>query len=68
MRPAKLNKSEGSSPLLAVVCPTCKANIGRYCTKPNGERQVIAHKTRTASYLAGRKELLLDAWFFRVVR
>lgn len=43
---------EGSSPLLKVACPRCKAGVGRYCKKNDGSRQVIAHKVRTTAFLA----------------
>lgn len=52
MKPALPKGSEGSSPLLCVACPQCRAEIGRYCKKDDGSRQVIAHKKRTAAYLA----------------
>jgi hypothetical protein len=44
--------AEGTSPLLAVACPVCKAAPGKYCKKDDGSRQVIAHKRRSAAFLA----------------
>lgn len=46
------SKDEGSSPLLDVPCPSCNAEVGAYCKKENGKRQVIAHKIRTRAFLA----------------
>jgi hypothetical protein len=43
---------EGSSPLLDVDCPQCKAVVGKCCKKTNGARQIIAHKARSRAFVA----------------
>ena len=51
MKPPLPKDAEGSSPLLAVACPVCKAAAGKYCKKDDGTRQTIAHKKRNAAFL-----------------
>lgn len=37
---------EGSSPALKYTCPVCDARPGIYCKRPDGSKQIIAHKKR----------------------